>query len=102
MANKRSVEKMRFEKLFSFFFTHGLLLSRKEFLVFFFSRTAAEISRMDFFKKFSRKDLCFTYTFKKKNHAINWLSRTLSDKKNHGRFFFLNVQKKHWLKVSSV
>ena len=55
---------------------------------------AVEISRMDFLKKFSRTELCFTHTFKIKFHAKNWLSRILSNKNFTEDLHFFTYKKK--------
>ena len=64
--NRKYGEVEKFEKLFSFFF-HARFSAFTQGILDFFSRMVVEISRMDFFKKFSRKELGFTHTFEKKN-----------------------------------
>ena len=95
MAKKRKYgEFEKFEKLFSFFF-HARFPAFTQGILDFFSRTVVEISRMDFLKKFSRKELGFTHNFDTKFHAKNWLSRTLSKKKITEGLHFFTYKKKN-------
>ena len=101
MAKKRKYgEVEKFEKLFSFFFTHGFLLSRKEFLIFFYVQ-GLRFHVWIFWRNFHVKN-CVSHTLSKKTNAKNSLSRILPKKKLTKDLHSFTYKKKHRCTVRAV
>ena len=66
LAKKRKYRKLKNLSVFISFFFHAWFLAFTQGILDFFSRKVVGISRIDFSKKFSRKELCSTHTFEKK------------------------------------